>query len=112
MNDPKRLIVLAWFVGLALLAAREIRAARQLPNPAPLVKASILYSMLIVVGEFAAPFAAALAVGYTLALLMVPGVLPSTPTSSSANSAAQGVGAVTGDTNVTNTPRSQGGVTA
>jgi hypothetical protein len=98
MSDPKRLIVLAWFVGLALIAAREIRAARQLPNPAAMVKASILYSILIVVGEFAAPFGAALAIGYTLALLMVPGVLPSV------QSTVTNAGGTT--------PRAQGGQTA
>lgn len=79
MNDPRRLIILMWFVALGLVAAREIRTSKTLPAPSAMVKGSIVYSILAVVGEFAGPFAAALAVGYTIALLMVPGLLPTPP---------------------------------
>jgi hypothetical protein len=80
MNDPKRLVILMWFVAIGLIGAREIRATRTLPAPAGMVSASIVYSILGLVSEFAAPFAAALAVGYAIALLMVPGILPQVAT--------------------------------
>lgn len=112
MNDPRRFIVLMWFVAIGLVAAREIRTAKALPNPAAMVKGSVVFSILAVLGEFAGPFAAALSVGYVIALLMVPGLLPTPPVSSAAKGAAIGVGNVTQDTNVTNTARAQGGAAA
>lgn len=112
MNDPRRLVILMWFVALGLVAAREIRTNKTLPAPGAMVKGSVVFSILAVLGEFAPPFAAALAVGYTIALLMVPGLLPTPATSSQAKSSSTGVGSVTQDTNVTNTARAQGGASA
>jgi hypothetical protein len=83
--DPRRIVMLGWAATLALLLAKGMRQLAAttkahpeyapyppLPAPAPLVSATILYSIIGFLAEFAAPLAAVLAVGYTLTVAIAP----------------------------------------
>jgi hypothetical protein len=74
--DHRRIVTLAWVLVIGLIAWQDLRKSPTLPSPRRMVRATVLYSMLAVLGEFMAPLASTLAVGYVLALLMFSDAIP------------------------------------
>lgn len=64
MSDPRTIIVTMWLLGIVLVSYRSVQQTRDLPAPHDMVAVCVVYSLLVLLGEFAAPLAAVLAVGY------------------------------------------------
>ena len=65
---PGRLILLLWFVAIALITRRAVVEQKSMPPPHAYVGSAMVYGTAALLGEFAPQLAATFAVGWTLAL--------------------------------------------